>query len=483
MTRTAAAFFAFLAVALGGLAWVSVTALALERDEAEARRHAALEENARLALWRMDSALAPFLVREGARAPAQMVDPPRYVRLYFRRGPDGRLRSAQPDARLGELETLLSGVAANAWAPSSISVEYAARQKSVAAQQANAVAPDRPVAAGVRPLFVGDELVLLRDDGAGAWLDWPEIQSWLLGEVRDLLPQARLEPARGAARTERLLASLPARLVPGDVPAPAARGLAVGWILGLAWAGLLLAGGAIGALLYGATALSERRAEFVSAVTHELRTPLTTFRTYTEMLAGGMVEPHKRQGYLDTLAREAERLGHLVENVLAYARLEGSSIAPRVEAVAVGELMARLRPRLEERAGAAGMTLDVPEPPDARVRADVTAVEQILFNLVDNACKYAREAKEKIIHIETAVDGAVVTLGVRDHGPGIGRRDRPRLFRPFQRSAERAAGAAPGVGLGLALCRRLARAMGGDLDVGRSGTGAVLSLTLPLARP
>ena len=67
----------------------------------------------------------------------------------------------------------------------------------------------------MRPIFVGNELVLVRDDDGGvigAWLDWPGIQTWLIGEVRDLLPKARLEPAPGAVRTERLLASLPARL-------------------------------------------------------------------------------------------------------------------------------------------------------------------------------------------------------------------------------------------------------------------------------
>ena len=76
-------------------------------------------------------------------------------------------------------------------------------------------------------------------------------------------------------------------------------------------------------LLAGVVALSERRAAFVSSVTHELRTPLTTFRMYADMLARGMVpDAERRQQYLETLRTEAERLTHLVENVLSYARLE-----------------------------------------------------------------------------------------------------------------------------------------------------------------
>ena len=478
-------FFIALAVALGGLAWLSITALHLERDEAEARGRAAQEESVRLALWRMDSALAPFLVREGARTPAQMGAPPRHVRLYFLRGPDGHVSSPQPDKRLPQLEALLSKLPNAAATAPAVTPEYVARQKNIEAQQANvARPPDRPEWTAMRPIFVGNELVLVRDDDGGvigAWLDWPGIQTWLVGEVRDLLPKARLEPAPGAVRTERLLASLPARLVPGDAPPTPARGLGVIWILGLAWAGLVVGGIAVGALLFGAMALSERRAAFVSAVTHELRTPLTTFRTYTEMLAEGMVEPEKRQTYLDTLAREAERLAHLVENVLAYARLEKQPIAPLTEEVTLADLFERVRPRLVERVHSAGMTIAWGEPPATRVRVDVSAVEQILFNLVDNACKYAAAADDKRIHIDARATDKVVTISVGDHGPGIQRGERKRVFRPFERSAERAAGSAPGVGLGLALCRRLARAMGGDLNIGRHSGGAVLQFTLPRA--
>ena len=76
-------------------------------------------------------------------------------------------------------------------------------------------------------------------------------------------------------------------------------------------------------LLLGALSLGKRRADFVSAVTHELRTPLTTFRMYAEMLADDMVpDPDQRREYLSTLLVESNRLRHLVENVLTYARLE-----------------------------------------------------------------------------------------------------------------------------------------------------------------
>jgi len=105
------------------------------------------------------------------------------------------------------------------------------------------------------------------------------------------------------------------------------------------------------------------------------------------------------------------------------------------------------------------------------VRADPAAVEQILFNLVDNACKYAGASGDRRIHLEAARRGGRALLRVRDHGPGVNADVAGRMFRPFSRSAAEAAGSAPGVGLGLALSRRLARDMGGELrlEAGHGG--------------
>jgi len=248
----------------------------------------------------------------------------------------------------------------------------------------------------------------------------------------------------------------------------------------------LLAAIAVGVLLHGAISLSERRGAFVSAVTHELRTPLTTFKMYSEMLADGMVtEETRRQQYLATLCAEANRLGHLVENVLAYARLERGSARTRVERLPLGDLLDRALPRLRERADRSEMKLVV-DADEAGLRTvvavDTAAVEQILFNLVDNACKYAApQATEKIIHLEALPDGRFAMLRVRDHGSGISEAGARRLFQPFSKSAQEAAHSAPGIRLGLALCRRLSRSLGGDLRLVSGATpGACFELRLPL---
>jgi len=254
----------------------------------------------------------------------------------------------------------------------------------------------------------------------------------------------------------------------------------------VAWACALLAVGAVGLLLMGALSLSERRGAFVSAVTHELRTPLTTLRMYTEMLANGMVpDESKRQHYLETLHGEADRLGHLVENVLAYARLERGSAKGRIETITAGDLLDGVRGVLDQRVAQAGLELETVASDEALsvpVRADVTAVEQILFNLVDNACKYALSAEGKKIVLHAVSSKVDVAIGVRDHGPGVAPGESRKLFKPFRKSARDAANSAPGVGLGLALSRRLARMMGGDLRLEEKVTdGACFVLTLPSA--
>ena len=114
------------------------------------------------------------------------------------------------------------------------------------------------------------------------------------------------------------------------------------------------------------------------------------------------------------------------------------------------------------------------------MRTNVSAAEQVLFNLVDNACKYAAKADDKRIHLSTRSENGTAQLIVRDHGPGISAAEGKRLFQAFSKSAHEAAHTAPGIGLGLALSRRLSRDMGGDLELDETaGTGAGFIFTLP----
>lgn len=349
-----------------------------------------------------------------------------------------------------------------------------------------------------RPARFGNELFLLRhlqwkrSNGStmrsiqGAWLDEASFKTMLLGEIVDLFPTATLVPAQPSDAGDGLaLASFPWKIAPGngELPVtPLPRGITL--TLAAGWIAAVLAILAAWLLVIGLMRLSERRASFVSAVTHELRTPLTTFQLYSEMLETGAIKEDKRGYYFQTLRREAERLSHLVENVLAFSRIERGSARSAPGKHVAGGLIEPMLERFRGRLNEANMNLvvDMQEPAwQSTVQADPAAVEHVLFNLIDNASKYAAGSKPAEVVMEAENGGGSLKIHVRDHGEGIPPSEKKRIFRAFHKSAAAAAESRPGVGLGLSLSRRLARAGGGDLRLEKCERGACFTLTLPAA--
>lgn len=565
-------FTLVLAVVLAATAFLSITALRLERAEAEARRQAAIEEHVRLALWRMDSALAPLLAQEnshpqyrtGTRSLAsadvwrdrssdasqprltRSEDPFVLLRFQYEADPG---EPSESDRDLGSEETLVKkarqsgsllqdlarriprqkllsklpevpkdssellqvasteanprnlGAVPGTSPNSRATVEFQQRNQalisnSMMAQQLSGLEPTEPDSAGamMTPVWTSGEMLLarrIRRGGVeyvqGSLIDWQTLQQWLLETVNDLLPDARLEPLESfdAAGEPGLLAALPVRLIPGPLPVGTEPPRSVvPRTLALAWIAVLLSSLVGGVLVVGVVRLSQRRAAFVAAVTHELRTPLTTFRMYSEMLAQGMVRDGDAQReYLQTLRDQSLRLSHLVENVLAYARLERGRGLSAPERTSLRQMIDPVLPSLEQRASSDRMELVVEwtEVFEAPIWANPSAVEQILVNLIDNACKYAAGTGDHRICLTAYREARHLVLRVRDHGPGLPA-SRKR-FRPFDKTVQEAAHSAPGIGLGLALSRRLAKQMGGRLDVDRTITdGAALLLRLPIRK-
>jgi len=344
------------------------------------------------------------------------------------------------------------------------------------------------------------QLILLRtvhipgeeDFIQGVWVDWPRLRHALLERIKDRIPDADLEPMPDIAiESDRKLAGIPALLVAKPPPAVAVAGVTPTRVtLSVAWAGVIAAVIAIGLVLRAIIDIGERRGRFVSAVTHELRTPLTTFCLYSQMLADNMVrEEPKRGEYLATLKRESQRLAKIVENVLYFARLSEVRASVANEPVEGAGMLDRIVPVLARRASESGMTLDwdLEAARGAVVRADPQTLERILANLVDNACKYAKDFArpdgkiDNRIHVRTRAANGMLEIQVADHGPGIARANRRRAFRAFNRTDD-TSNTAPGLGLGLSLARGLAKSLRGDLRIvgfGEGGQGAVLALTIP----
>ncbi len=310
---------------------------------------------------------------------------------------------------------------------------------------------------------IAERLLPLAEPGLGE----PSIEFTRPGEAANLTP-------------------LPLVLRPGAVirlPDTAERAEALRGTVVSAW---IIAASSI-AVLFGLLAfyarLERRRSDFVSAVTHELRTPLTTFNLYAEMLHEGRVPQEKVPEYHETLLRESRRLAHLVENVLSLAHLSRGKVRGRQDSGSCAKLLPPLFDAAADRLRQAGFEVTVTLDPRTTLLSlstDLLSVEQILTNLTDNAIKYAGGPGAAVV-ISVIQTHRTLAIRFADRGPGMTEDAKKRLFRPFSHSAEATKDGKPGIGLGLALSRDLARSIGGDLAVERtSSEGTTFLLTLPL---
>ena len=321
----------------------------------------------------------------------------------------------------------------------------------------------------------------------GVILDWPQLRDELTGLTTDLFPGAQLTPLPETSDPEGefAMSALPVQLNLGTLPELEPAGwtpLRIG--LAVAWAATLLALVAMGLSGWSLIDLSERRIRFVSAVTHELRTPLTTLRLYLDMLTTGLVHDEvQKSEYLNTLNSESERLHRLIGNVLDFSRLEKQSARITPQNVALASVVDQIRDAWQSRCDGSEKQLVVENqlPSDLHIQTDPVLVQQIVGNLIDNACKYSKCATDRRVWLRLLPAGANrLAIEVEDCGPGIGRREWRSIFRPFRRGlgADTTAG---GVGLGLALARRWAGILGGRLELckGEHGSGACFRLELP----
>lgn len=220
----------------------------------------------------------------------------------------------------------------------------------------------------------------------------------------------------------------------------------------------------------------ELRSGLLSAVSHDLRTPLAAITGSAATLRDNPALPAPtRDEMLTTICEESERLERLLANLLDMTRLDSGGVTLDRDWVPVDEVVGSALTRLEGRLGDRPVRVDVPESLPA-ISVDPVLIEQLLVNLLENALKHTPAGTE--IAVSAAATGAVFTLDVADQGPGIRAGDEERIFERFVR---RAAPGVPGAGLGLAICRAIARAHGGGLQASnRPGGGAVFRLSVPI---
>jgi Na+/proline symporter/nitrogen-specific signal transduction histidine kinase len=230
--------------------------------------------------------------------------------------------------------------------------------------------------------------------------------------------------------------------------------------------------------------LDRLKDDFMSSVTHELRTPLTSIRALGELMRDepGMPEA-QRQRFVGIVVDESERLSRLVNQVLDLAKIESGAADWRPERLDVVPLLARAAAATEGlfRARGAGLRVTAPATAPA-VHVDADRLLQVLVNLLANAARFVPEGTGRV-ELALSVAGAVLTIEVRDNGPGVPLAEQATVFEKFRQAGglrERAGG----TGLGLPISRRIVEHFGGRLWLkSRPGEGATFGVELPCAPP
>lgn len=230
--------------------------------------------------------------------------------------------------------------------------------------------------------------------------------------------------------------------------------------------------------------LRQIRTEFIDNLSHELRTPISTVSLLAETAAREAAADGVPDRLRDRIAKIEVETGHLaqmVAEILDLARIEGGSAIVPEDDVDLARLADASAERLRLFAERSGVRITVDaDPATPTVRGEEQRIGQVLVNLVHNAVKFSRDGGEVAIRVLPEGDGARVE--VVDHGIGIGRADRARVFERFYK-ADRARVRGGGTGLGLAISRHIVAAHGGTIGVeSEEGRGSTFWFVLP-ARP
>jgi two-component system phosphate regulon sensor histidine kinase PhoR len=227
--------------------------------------------------------------------------------------------------------------------------------------------------------------------------------------------------------------------------------------------------------------LDQIRREFVANVSHELRTPLSILRGYIEVL---LDEPETSREelarILSIMERHSKRLQRLVDDLLSLAQLESSRATLELSDVRVDELFNNLIRDWKEKLAAKNLKVIVDLTPEAfTLHADGTRLEEVLYNLLDNAVKFSRENGQ--IHLRATRRGSDMVLSVADSGLGIGKEHLPRIFERFYRADKARSRELGGTGLGLAIVKHIAQLHGGYVEAeSEIEKGTTIRVVLPL---
>jgi signal transduction histidine kinase len=223
------------------------------------------------------------------------------------------------------------------------------------------------------------------------------------------------------------------------------------------------------------------KSNFLAVMSHELRTPLSAIIGYEELLADGITGPvnDAQKHQLARMKASAQHLLHLIDQILAYSRIDAGREVVRVEDVDANELAQEAARLVEPLARDKGLPLEVvPTGYNLPMATDPGKVRQILVNLLSNAVKFTASGRVTVV---VQHDGPTVRYVVRDTGIGIAQEHRDQIFDAFWQVEQPSTRRAGGTGLGLSVTRRLTHLLGGDVEVQSTvGSGSAFTVILPL---
>ncbi len=228
--------------------------------------------------------------------------------------------------------------------------------------------------------------------------------------------------------------------------------------------------------------LEGMRKDFVANVSHELRTPLSIIGGYIETLLDDDFEDvESGRKFLRIMHKHTQRLHLLVEDLLTISMLESQRVALEFGATEMPSHLHKIVEQLEPSLAARNLQVQMDFPPDfPTLEVDARRIDQVFFNLLDNAIKHGRAGDAPIQIIGKCLPEGV-SISVRDHGPGIAAKDQPHIFERFYRVDEARSREVGGTGLGLSIVKHVVQAHGGTVEVAsRRGAGATFEVILPL---
>ena len=223
------------------------------------------------------------------------------------------------------------------------------------------------------------------------------------------------------------------------------------------------------------------RSAMLTSISHDLRTPLTTIIAAHSMLRGlgKSSDPETRQELFERAEEEAKRLDRFIGNLIDMTQLESGKMKIKLGPIEVGEAVESALVRASHLTVRHPVSVDIP-PDLPMVMADFMLLEQTLFNLIDNAAKYAPQ--DTTVSISANADNGIIVIGVADQGVGIPSDATETIFDKFAR-VEFEDRQPPGTGLGLAICRGFLQAMGGTISASNrtDRSGALFTIRLAIS--